>query len=336
MSLPTIRGDIVKEYLSKWSNINTLTLARKIYKETPEAFTDAENVRDIIRYYRGAHGKKNRKAMKDIAFLRESGDEARSNPYGLPNSDEIQYIPFEIPRAQNNILILYDIHVPYHNIPACSAAIEYGVRKGVNTIILGGDFLDFHQLSNFIKDPRKRHFQEELQAGRDFLEALKAAFPDAVFYFMQGNHERRLETYLKVKAPELFDTADFELNIIMRFGEMGIQYIKDRRIVHAGKLNILHGDEFGQGATSAVNPARNLFLKAKESTMQGHNHQTSEHTEPKLNGDIITCWSCGCLCELNPDYRPLNKWNHGFAHVRINEDGSYRVHNARIYHGKVL
>jgi len=78
-----------------------------------------------------------------------------------------------------------------------------------------------------------------------------------------------------------------------------------------------------------------LFTRAKVSAMQGHNHQTSEHTETDMNGKIVTTYSVACLSELHPLYLPLNKWNNGFALVEI--DGKeFHVQNKRIYKGKVL
>jgi len=71
--------------------------------------------------------------------------------------------------------------------------------------------------------------------------------------------------------------------------------------------------------------------------MQGHNHQTSEHTETDMNGKSVTTWSLGCLSELNPAYMPLNKWNHGFAIVDLSDNGEdFHVKNYRIHKGKIL
>ena len=73
------------------------------------------------------------------------------------------------------------------------------------------------------------------------------------------------------------------------------------------------------------------------SACQGHNHTTSEHTETDMNGKIVTTWSIGCLCGLNPDYMPLNKWNHGFAIVEMDENGEdYHFKNYRIFNGKII
>ena len=41
-------------------------------------------------------------------------------------------------------------------------------------------------------------------------------------------------------------------------------------------------------------------------------------------------------CELHPFYMPNNKWNHGFARIKVNEDGTFKVFNPRIYNGQIL
>lgn len=329
-------GEIVKEYLSKWPDLNSLTLARLIYKDIPESFRDIDAVRNVIRYYRGNIGNKHRKSLSGDKFVRTDGEQRRANPYRLPFNDPIEYEPYVIPMAQNNILWLNDFHIPYHNLPACNAAIEYGIKKNVNTIILAGDFFDFYQASTFNNDPRKRHIPEELEIGAEFLDALREAFPDAVFYFLAGNHEYRLERYLILKAPELYGIPDFRLDVLLRFGERKINYITGKRIIKIGKLNGLHGHEFGGGVNIPVNPARTVYLKTHASTIVGHWHQSSEHSESHLNGDLITCFSVAGLMELHPEFRPINNWGHGLAHIRTEADGSFKVFNARIFEGKVL
>ena len=85
---------------------------------------------------------------------------------------------------------------------------------------------------------------------------------------------------------------------------------------------------------SPVNPARGLFLKGYECAIESHYHRTSEHTEPTLLDKVITTWSLGCLCDLHPDYAPLNKWNHGFGLLYIDDKG-WKFVNKRIVQGEV-
>jgi hypothetical protein len=46
----------------------------------------------------------------------------------------------------------------------------------------------------------------------------------------------------------------------------------------------------------------------------------------------MACFSTGCLCQLTPKYRPFayTKWNHGFAIVEIDGDGSFEVNEIQI------
>jgi hypothetical protein len=138
-----------------------------------------------------------------------------------------------------------------------------------------------------------------------------------------------------MKAGELEGVDEFNLENIIKARAEGIEVIGDKRIIKAGGLNVIHGHEFPNAGFGPVNIARGLFNKGKASALQGHNHQTSEHTEPDMNGKIITTFSVGCLCELHPAYMPLNKWNHGFAMVDIDGE-NFEVRNKRIYKGKIL
>lgn len=333
--MPSINGDIVKEYLEQFKDSPSLSLARTIYKENKSVFTSVEQVRSIIRYYRGAMGEINKKGLTDRQFIREFKKDL-FNPFNLPESDEKEYEPYIIPKAQNNILILSDVHLPYHSIEACSAAINYGIGHKINTVLLNGDIMDFHQLSQFVKDPRKRNFKEELETAHRFLDSLQNSFPSVKFYFKIGNHEERLETYLKVKAPELIGISEFRLDSLLEFGARGIECITDKRKIKLGKLTVLHGHELKGGIIAPVNPARGIFLRTNASTLAGHWHRTSHHVDPNINEDLIGCWSTGCLCELHPEWIPNNKWNQGAAIVTVKDEGEFSVNNFKIHKGKVL
>lgn len=333
--MENLRSQVVKDYLGRFPNAKSLTLAKKIHKETGLVFDNPEQVRGTIRTYRGTHGKYTREKVQDRRFYRTEAVKSLNNDFDLPESEALDYPIFTIPAAQNEILILSDIHVPYHDVDALTQALAWGRDHEINTVFLNGDFWDFHALSNFVKDPRKRNFQQERETGWLVLDKIREVFPDAVIYFKAGNHEDRLETYLKIKAPELFDTEEFRLDIILKLGERGISFIGDKIRVKAGKLNILHGHEY-KGGTNSVNPARWLFLKSKGNALCGHFHQVSEHTENNINGEIIGCYSVGCLSELHPEYMPLNKWSHGFARVRVGKDGEFKVTNLKVYNGRIL
>jgi hypothetical protein len=177
--------------------------------------------------------------------------------------------------------------------------------------------------------------QVELEQGRWFMKALRTAFPKARIYYKIGNHEDRLEKWLRLKAPEWIGMDEFELKMLLRFGENQIQLIDSSATIKAGNLNIIHGHEYMGGGT--VNPARNLYLKAKASTICGHFHRKSEFTTRDINNKIQGAWTTGCLCELYPEYmKGHSDWVHGFAVVKIEKDGTFSVDNKLIIDGVVM
>ena len=79
--------------------------------------------------------------------------------------------------------------------------------------------------------------------------------------------------------------------------------------------------------TNPVNPARGMFLRTNSTTLTGHQHRPSSHTDPDMYHSETTCWSQGCLCTLSPRYARINKWRQGYAVVEVDKSGEFNVHN---------
>ena len=325
------KTDICREYIKKYPpNTPNAKLARIILKENPLMFDNVEYIRVQIRKILGKSG--NSFVAKQDKIYKDMPNKV-TNPYKLPASDETEFKPFVIKASK--VLVLSDIHIPYHSISALTAVFDYTKKMKIDAILLNGDILDFFGLSRYCKDPKKRNFADELKAFEDFMNILNDIYKCKV-YLKIGNHEERYNHFLWQKAGEISNVEEFQLEEIIKKRAKNVTIIGEKRIIKLGHLNVLHGHEFAGGVFSPVNIARGLFLKAKVSAMQGHNHQTSEHSESNLEGKLTTTFSLGCLCELNPEYMPINKWNHGFAIVDIDAKGNFEVQNKRILKGKVL
>lgn len=328
------KQDIIKSYLDKFPNVKTLTLAKKIYNENSLLWNNVETVRSAIRNLKGTSGKKLLQKLNVDKYLSE---EKIIEKYNLPESideREEEYKPFII--HGNKGLLIMDLHIPFHDISAIESMLNYTVNRDIDFIVLNGDIGDFFGLSVFIKDPRLIDFQKDREAVKQFIMELKRLFPKAKIYYKFGNHEKRLETYLMVKAPEIFGCREFELKVLLDLYNLEVEYIPDDFFITLGKLQVIHGHEYRKAVSSPANPARTLFLRTKATSLCGHYHQSSEHTESKINGDMITCWSVGCLCKLHPKFMPLNKWNHGFAIYHRENDNFWTVENKRIINGRVV
>ena len=98
----------VQDLLVRFPNTPSLTLAKKVVKENPSLFTTVEAARSAIRYMRGAMGKKARSSARDETLFREF-NVSSFNPFGHPESDEVEYLPFTLPSECSRILCLTEM-----------------------------------------------------------------------------------------------------------------------------------------------------------------------------------------------------------------------------------
>lgn len=328
------KTDVAREYRLKYPDMPSLKLARIMYAENPVIWISVDNARSALRFIEGKMGNNNKKKLIDKTYIK---DEPRSlNPHKIPESHKEDRPPFVLPLACNNILLISDLHIPYHDPAAIEIAVDYGKAQGVNTIFINGDLIDMHQVSRFEKDPRKRSIKQEFDAAKEFLKWLRWEFTNAEIYWLKGNHCIRWEHFIRTKVREIWDDDYFYLEERLRLNDERVHLLDDKVLVKAGKLSITHGHHIFKGVISPVNPSRGAFMRAKQSLIVGHLHRASHHPEVDLDGKVISCWSTGCLCELKPDYSPLvSNSQHGFAHIMVESNGDYTVKNYQIINGKL-
>jgi predicted phosphodiesterase len=326
------KTEIVREYRNKYGmEMPNLKLARIIYNENPLVFPTIDAVRTALRNIQKGynHPQGQRKVTHPHA-------DRPLNPYKLPESYKKEPQVLKLPTGCDNILVISDLHIPYHDIESISIAIEYGINADVNTVFINGDLIDFHGISRFEKDPRKRSVKQEFEATKSFLIALRDAFPTQEIYWLLGNHDMRYEKWLMTKVYEVFDDEYYHMEQRLQLNEQRVRLINDNVLVKAGKLAITHGHHVMKGFFAPVNSARGAWMKAKQSLLISHVHKVSNHVEVNLDGDSFGTWSTGCLSELKPDYNPLvSNYQHGFAHVLIDKAGDFQVKNYQIINGKI-
>jgi predicted phosphodiesterase len=256
----------------------------------------------------------------DDDFEFEEGENETLDPYVLPNADR-------------KILLLCDIHIPYHDYSALKVAINYGRSQQVNAIIINGDAMDMYQISKFEKIPSKKTLRDEIELCKQFLKQLRKLFPTEKIIYKVGNHENRLARYIITRAPELFGLDVINLKELLQLKELNIDFIESSQPIKAGDLLICHGHEWGGGG--GVFAARSILLKANCSVIVGHFHRSQECLISTAKGDTVGCWAVGCLCNLRPGYMPFNQWNSGFAIIETYKNGRFSVRNKKIINGEV-
>lgn len=313
---------------------NKKTKAEQIYKyylEHPH-----ESLRSIGRKFKTSHSQVRRILERNNVYPR----------YKLCNTEDTLNVSFtkklnvNVKKFNKTAIVLADLHIPYHDETVVNAVLNYCVDLKPSYVIYLGDILDFYQVSFWNKDPKGFDLEEELIAGREFFRLTsQELFKKASHYYIEGNHEQRLRRYLFSKAPELSNLRALQLSApdMLNLYNYDVEYVILREWMQTynepfklGNLYLLHGHEFST-KFGAVYVARRAVLRTLSNVMVGHSHVAQEHIEKSVtSGSILGGWSVGCLCDLYPDFSPLNGWIHGFAEIRLTDDGNFVVFNHKV------
>lgn len=229
--------------------------------------------------------------------------------------------------------ILCDIHAPYHSKLALMTAVN--VLQDVNPkyIILNGDFLDFKSLGRFNKKVSEWDLNEEIKVGNKILDYLCNRFSNIIYRI--GNHEVWLEKYINKEAPAFANLEAISIQNLLHFRERGVKVVGFQDTIKIGDLNIIHGHEIPAGGS--INAARNKLINSFTNILFGHHHYTDNKVyKVAFSERYIGSWGVGCLRNLTPDWRISPLWNHGFAWVKLHNNGEFEVFNRRIMNGRVF
>jgi predicted phosphodiesterase len=237
-------------------------------------------------------------------------------------------------------LLLADIHAPYHDNYALDAALDYGAKIGIDTLILQGDCIDCYSISTFSKDPKRRLLKPEIEQSIPVIEKIANAYSDVDLVYLEGNHEQRLQKIIWNSAPQ-FDGL-LSIPQLYELDRLGFEYVSNVDLLNAGlkplkigKIFIIHGHEI-RYTSNVIGVARIFFQKCLVQVIGAHAHKTDHWGDNRLDGDMVGAWANGCLCHLHPRYMPKNQWNHGCADIVVDSDGDFSVNLRRIIDGKVL
>lgn len=321
-----------REYCDQHTGMESLRLAKLLYREYPAIYSGVEHARSAIRKVRGNHGEYARKHTTDKTLFRPNGT---PEPPKMPPSKATPWEKFKMPGKC--VLVMNDAHVPYHDPRAIETAVGYAKEQfPIDAVLLNGDTADMHSISRWERSPESNDLAGELNAVRQFLVWLSREFPRKPIVYKMGNHEERMEKFYWNKAPELFGLPHVRLDGLLSIDDdlepikeiKKIQFVGDRRPIMLGKLPVFHGHELPKGG--GVNVGRWAFLRLNSTGLVGHHHRSSSHPESTWDKDVMNCWAVGCLCDLTPEYARINKWNLGFAVVNVFKDGMFDVHNFKM------
>jgi hypothetical protein len=232
-------------------------------------------------------------------------------------------------------MVICDVHVPYQDDNALAVVEAYAAEYKPDVFVINGDLVDFYNLSVFDKNPeRKVDVQGELDGAQQVLHSLRSVLPKGCkMYFLEGNHENRLQRYLW-RNPELEGLRALELPTLLGLEDLNIEFIgvsadywkKDSGHLNLGDALVMHGDNRLNGASTSKYSgysAKNTMMGLQKSTISGHVHRLAQvyHTTPY---GTLTGIEGGCLCQPTG----TANWQQGFVTFETvnGKNINYRLH----------
>lgn len=205
------------------------------------------------------------------------------------------------------VLFIPDTHAPYHNKRAWQLMLQVARDLKPVEIVVGGDFGEFYAVSRHCKDPnRERLLQREVKgvlSCLDDLDRLRAKRKK----FIAGNHEVRLETYIKDKAPELFDMVT--IKGILQLDDRNWDYTPYKSSTKVGKVHVTH--DTGTAGQNAHLTAQNDF---QDNVVINHTHRMAYAVKGNAQGSAHVAAMFGWLGDVKHiDYMHRVKANRDWA-----------------------
>lgn len=227
-------------------------------------------------------------------------------------------------------LIIPDMHIPYHD-DLSLRLIERVVKDyPVDIVIQLGDYIDAYPISKYSKDPNRAtgvEFQRELDIAESVTQRLVRIAPLTILH---GNHEERLNKYLKDKAPGLYGLKNLNIKKLLKINEYRVEYTDSK---YLGNLFVFHGDLWSKsGSRHAGQTALQNIDRSGLNVMFGHIHRLAEvHVTKK--GYELEGYEMGCLCKTDVEYCHAPNWQKGFGFVHYRDNGNkeFHVEQVKIY-----
>lgn len=187
-------------------------------------------------------------------------------------------------------------------------------------------------------------YEDDLAHANAFLTALQEAAPKAKIEYIEGNHERRVETWAVTRTlrhkrdseglRKLY-SPEFRLHLKQR----GISYYRQSEcydgltvpgIIKRGKCFFVHGISTSRNAVAAT------LAKIGGNCVFGHTHRHQAELIRLVGAGVIGGWNPGCLCELQPLWQNTDPttWTHGYGVQLISPGGAFLHLNVPVIDGQ--
>lgn len=173
----------------------------------------------------------------------------------------------------NKYVIVPDLQIPFHDKKFANNLVRYIHDVQPHSVIFIGDNVDCTAPAVWSKGTAEE-FAGTLQAEFDqffdlgtFLRSKFSGFVGVHF----GNHEKRITSYLKNKAPALSSLRSLKLENLLRLDELDFTGLPDHYDITPGWVT--HHGDYASLSDIAGRSASNYSAKIGKSVIMGHTHR---------------------------------------------------------------
>ncbi len=205
-----------------------------------------------------------------------------------------------------------------------------------------GGFLAQNHVMGYVAETAYS-YEDDIEHANGFIDALQKAAPSAQIEYVEGNHERRVETWCVTQTLRHSKDADrlrelYAPEYRLRLAARGISYFRQGvfydglpvpGVIKRGKFFFFHGVSTSKNAVAATQG------RIGGNCVFGHTHRAQSEISRQVGTGTIGAWNPGCLCELQPLWQhtqPTN-WTHGYAVQLVSKSGDFLHLNVPIVNG---
>lgn len=244
--------------------------------------------------------------------------------------------PVKSLRAYKMVLVLPDLHVPFHDARSLAAVLDYAADERWDECVLLGDFLDLNCIS--AHNTGKPRLVEGQSLGADYdtgravldsiLKAVRRKHDGCKVVLLEGNHEQRVDRLLDAN-PVLAGVVEVQRGLGLR--ERGVKWVKSWS---RGELYRVGNAHFHHGLYTNIHHAKKTVEAFGVPIYYGHTHDIQGYSKVLRGRDLtIEGASLGCLCEYEQQYLRggPSRWQQAVTVFRVFPDGYFQRETTAIF-----
>ena len=209
-----------------------------------------------------------------------------------------------------------------------------------------GGFLAQHHVMGYVQETKESSYAQDVKAANEFLDEIVKAAPGAAVHYIEGNHERRVETWCVTQSLRHQEDAEFlrrlvGVETVLKLADRGVTYYRMSERHHDLPVSgcIQLGEcLFTHGWSTAAAAATAHAKRAGMCIVYGHTHRHQADVIRTVAGGVFGAWSPGCLSQLQNYYEhgAPNDHTHGYAVQIVAKSGRFLHLNVPVIDGESL